>query len=178
MTMTRIEKKIRSDTVAEAAMCLLLMYYVSLFVHMPSILAALRIHPHSPSQPTSISKRGGDFKAGNGRDREIERRGNGPKWSCQSASQNAAGRQFPVASDAGSILPPSSPSSISLFTPSPERKSKRLNRLLNPLPRSGLLPHAVTLLRASNYPHLSLSSIATAFYSDFELFFRIARRQK
>ena len=70
------------------------------------------------------------------RDREIERRGNGPKWSCQSASQNAAGRQFPVASDAGSILPPSSPSSTSLFTPSPERKSKRLNRLLNPLPRS------------------------------------------
>ena len=73
--------------------------------------------PPAPAPlPTDIdSVKGWRFQRGEWqRDREIER-GNGPKWSCQSASQNAAGRQFPVASDAGSILlPPLLPPSFTL----------------------------------------------------------------
>ena len=62
---------------------------VSLFVHMPSMHHEVA----SSSFPTAappISRRGGDFK----REWEKEKKGrggrNGPKWSCQSASQNAA----------------------------------------------------------------------------------------
>ena len=80
MTMTRIKKKMKSDEVAEALLCLLLMYNcASLFVHMPSMLH-LEFTPSSRSPPhrhrfrkgVEISKRGMAD-----RDREIERRRGG-----------------------------------------------------------------------------------------------------
>lgn len=44
---------------------------------------------HHEVTPTSDSEKGVEISKGNGRKRARGR--NGPKWSCQSASQNAAG---------------------------------------------------------------------------------------
>ena len=63
---------------------------VSLFVHMPSMHHEVA----SSSLPTAappISRRGGDFKGEWEKEKKGREGRNGPKWSCQSASQNAAG---------------------------------------------------------------------------------------
>ena len=90
-------------------------------------------------------------------------------------------RQFPVAAVSVGCRKysssSSSPSPPSLFTPSlpyslPREEKQEVEPIVKPARSLGAVV-ARTLLRASNYLHLSLSSLPAAFYSDFEFFTRI-----